>query len=50
MDLPGSMKPSESTTDGQNLRVIMIESDMLTRILAYVAENRILAALEAKSQ
>lgn len=30
--------------------VIIIESDTLTRILAYVVENKILETLEAESQ
>lgn len=47
--LLGNMKLYEGTTDGLNLMKIVIESSVLARILAYVAENKILADLEAES-
>lgn len=45
-----STKLEEDITNGKNLIVIMIELDVFARVSAYVAENKILAALEAESQ
>lgn len=48
--LSENTKLLEDIDDGRNPMVIMIESDALARISSYVSENKILAALGAKSK
>lgn len=48
--LPRNTKLLEDIIDGLNLTEIMIKSDALARISAYVSENKILASLGAESQ
>lgn len=50
MDLYGNMRPSVDTMDGLAQKIVMSDSSALARILVYVAEKKIRAALEDESQ
>lgn len=50
MDLCGNMRPSVDIMDGLAQKIVMSDSSTLARILAYVAEMKIRAALEDESQ
>lgn len=45
----GNMRPFVDITNGMNQIKVMSESSTLARILAYVAKNKLIAALEAES-
>lgn len=50
MELCGSTRPSRSITEGLNKIIMMCESSTLARILAYVAKNKLIVALEVEYQ
>lgn len=50
MDFLGSMRPLVYITNGLDQTMKMFESSVMAWILAYVNENKLIAALEAESQ